>query len=67
MNGSVAIMYTNSVIQVYKFKKIAQVNALHLSCIFQQIVTLLLSYLNGESEKQTHLCRTVELSERLSD
>jgi hypothetical protein len=23
--------------------------------------------LNGESEKQTHLCRTVELSERLSD
>ena len=25
--------------------------------------TLLFSYLNGESEKQTHLCRTIGLSE----
>jgi hypothetical protein len=47
----------NSVKQVYKFKprfkKIGQTKALNLSYVFPQIFTLLLSYLNGEGEKQT--------------
>ena len=62
----------NSVIQVYKFKLIfKKIKALYLSYVFPRILTLLLSYLKGESEKQTHLCRTIELSDyravRLSD
>jgi hypothetical protein len=57
----------NSVIQVYKFKqifkKIGQTKALYLSYVFPRICTLLLSYWNDGSEKQTHLCRTIELSD----
>jgi hypothetical protein len=57
----------------YKFKqiskKIGQAKALYLPYAFPQIFTLLL--LNGESEKQTHLCRTIVLfdyrTNRLSD
>ena len=53
--------------QVYTFKpifkKIGQAKALDLSYVFPGIFTLLPSNLNGESEKQTHLCRTVELSD----
>jgi hypothetical protein len=59
--------YTNSVIQVYKFKpifkKIGQTKALYLFYVLPRIFTLLLFYLNGESKKQTHLCRTIELSD----
>ena len=58
---------SNSVIQVYKFKpifkNIEQTKALYFSYVFLRMFTLLLSYMNGESEKQTHLCRTLELSD----
>jgi hypothetical protein len=51
----------NSVILVFKFKqifkKIGQAKALYLSYVFPQIFTLLLSYLNGESELSG--CRTI--------
>jgi hypothetical protein len=38
------------------FKKIGQSKVLYLSYVFLWFFTLLLSYLNDESEKQTHLC-----------
>jgi len=57
----------NSVIQVYKFhsifKKIGQTKALYFSYVFPRIFTLMLSYLNDEREKQTHLCGTNGLSD----
>ena len=40
------------------FKKIGQAKALDL------FLLCCCSYLDGESEKQTHLCRTIELSDQ---
>ena len=45
------------------FKKIGQTKALDLAYVFPRILLCCCSYLNGESENQTHLCRTIELSD----
>ena len=45
------------------FKKIGQTKALDLYMCSREFLLCCCSYLNGESEKQTHLCRTIGLSD----
>ena len=48
------------------FKKIGQTKALDLYMCSREFLLCCCSYLNDESEKQTHLCRTIGQSDQRS-